>query len=89
MTKTNKLIGGAVVVILGYYLYHNYKVKSKVADLKDGADYPAPPTPLYTPTPVPTISKLVTNINAKAEQEVDQKNFAGNMGTSMNAQYFR
>lgn len=62
MTKTNKLIGGAVVIILGYYLYHNYKVKNEVSELKEGADYPSPP-----PTTVPTISKLVSNNSAIAE----------------------
>lgn len=38
MTKQNKLIVGAVVVLVGLYLYKQNKVKNEVSDLKNGAD---------------------------------------------------
>jgi hypothetical protein len=37
MTKQNKLIVGAVVVLGAYYLYSKNKTKMEVADLKMGA----------------------------------------------------
>jgi len=44
MTNQNKLIVGAVVVLGAYYLYTKNKTKMEVADLKDGAETPAPAT---------------------------------------------
>ena len=40
MTKQNKLIVGAVVVLGVYYLYAKNKAKNEVSDLKSGADLP-------------------------------------------------
>jgi hypothetical protein len=40
MTKQNKLIVGAVVVIGGLYALNQYRKKKVVADLKDGANTP-------------------------------------------------
>lgn len=38
MTNQNKLIvGGVVVVLLGYYFYNKNKVKNEVLELKNGA----------------------------------------------------
>lgn len=40
MTKQNKLIVGAVVVLGAYYLYDRNKKMKAVSDLKAGADTP-------------------------------------------------
>jgi hypothetical protein len=42
MTKQTKLIVGALVVLGAYYLYTKNKTKMEVADLKEGAETPAP-----------------------------------------------
>lgn len=73
MTKKNKLIVGAVVLLGAYYLYNKNKVKNEVEDLKEGADYPAPPPPLAEPTEVPKESKELTQIN-----HLDSLRFRGN-----------
>ena len=65
MTKKNKLIVGAVVLLGAYYLYNKNKVKNEVEDLKEGADYPAPPPPLAEPTEVPIKAKEMTVINQR------------------------
>jgi hypothetical protein len=44
MSKQTKLIVGAVVVLGAYYLYTKNKTKMEVADLKEGAETPAPET---------------------------------------------
>jgi ribonucleotide reductase alpha subunit len=49
MTKRNKLIVGAVVVIGGLYALNQYRKKKVVADLKDGAN-----TSVETEVPVGT-----------------------------------
>jgi hypothetical protein len=95
MTKTNKLIVGAVALVGAYYLYHKYKVKSEVQDLKDGADYPAPPSTIAPATtepskPVPTTS---TQVNTSSPTLVEGgggkfSNFAGSRN-GFSAQYFR
>jgi hypothetical protein len=75
MTKRKKLIVGALVVLGAYYLYNKYKVKNEVEDLKEGADYPAPPTPLppstTTPTPTPEeIAKKTADCEKKWQDEI-------------------
>jgi hypothetical protein len=89
MTNQNKLIVGAVVVLGAYYLYNKYKVKSEVQDLKDGADYPAPP-PAIAPAPVTastTVPTTSTQVNTNAPTLVEGgggkfSNFAGKKGNS-------
>jgi hypothetical protein len=86
MTKQNKLIIGAVVVLGAYYLYSKNKTKNEVSDLKDGADNVVVGTvaiPLVaTEVSTSTISKI-------SDEEKKQLNFAGSRGKSTNAQYFR
>ena len=46
MTKQNKLIVGAVVVLGAYYLYDRNKKMTAVADLKAGAEVKAEEVPV-------------------------------------------
>ncbi len=46
MTKQNKLIVGAVVVLGAYYLYDRNKKMTAVADLKAGAEVKAEEVPI-------------------------------------------
>jgi hypothetical protein len=73
MTKKNKLIVGAVVLLGAYYLYNKNKVKNEVEDLKEGADYPAPPPPLAEPTKVLNESKVVNVIDAKNRDNFERQ----------------
>jgi hypothetical protein len=68
MTQKNKLIIGAVVLLGAYYLYNKNKVKNELEDLKEGADYPAPPPPL-----------AVTNMENKLKSRGEIKEFKGDV----------
>jgi hypothetical protein len=89
MKNTKKLIVGAVVVLGAYYLYSKNKVKNEVEDLKEGADYPAPPTPLPTPTPVPTTSTEIKNGSITLADDVGKKfsNFDGKKQNSFSTTF--
>ena len=68
MTKQNKLIVGAVVVLGAYYLYTKNKAKKEVSDLKAGAD-------VTTPTMVNSVPEKVLDLpqtgGIKLAQEQD------------------
>jgi hypothetical protein len=73
--KTKKIIIGAVVVLGAYYLYNKYKVKSEVADLKEGADYPAPYIPFpVTTTPDKVILQTIVPVPAKVQTPTNNGN---------------
>jgi hypothetical protein len=88
MTKQNKLIVGAVVVVVGLYLYKQNKTKNEVANLKSGADVMPPPpidnTVGGTPISAQTggIKLAQEDFRKKGQAEVTQLNFAGKRGNS-------
>lgn len=88
MTKQNKLIVGAVVVLGAYYLYHNYKVKNEVTDLKAGADVTSSPAVDNTVGGTPLTSengeiKLLQNDLKKGQAQVTEMSFDGKKSKSM------
>jgi hypothetical protein len=87
--KTKLIVGGVLVAVVGYYFYNKNKTKNEVADLKDGADVPAP----ATIQPMTSVPLEVTEIKADsitlAQGGNKFSNFAGSRGNSMSAQYFR
>ena len=90
MTKRNKLIVGAVVVLGVYYLYDRNKKMKAVSELKAGADV----TPAPEPAPAPAVTggvkaPSIVKSSALVVEEQKQLNFAGGRGKSMTAQYFR
>jgi len=89
MTKQNKLIVGALVVLGAYYLYDRNKKMKVVSDLKAGADV-TKDTPVL---PVGGGSVPLEAVEVKSELRADniQKNMSNfaNKGNSMSAQYFR
>jgi len=94
MTKQNKLIVGAVVVLGVYYLYDRNKKMKVVADLKMGASEPAlgggDRTTLESMTSVPLIATEIKGSTIElAEGGNKFSNFAGSRRNSMSAQYFR
>jgi len=101
MTQKTKLIVGAVVVLGAYYLYTKNKTKMEVADLKDGAETPAPATiqPITSDSEegkslFKKMDSLPLNLLRADSIQVVQggnkfSNFDGGRKNSMFAQYFR
>mgnify|MGYP000544216283 CR=1 FL=1 len=87
MTKQKKLIVGAVVVVLAYYLYDRNKKMKAVSELKAGADV----QPEVTEVPVGTggIKSAPLSIVKSEKVELKELNFAGSGGKSVSAQYYR
>jgi len=92
MTKRNKLIVGAVVVLGAYYLYDRNKKMKVVSDLKAGADV-TKDTPVLPvgggSVPLEVTEVSTSTISKMGDEEKRQLNFAGGRGKSMSAQYFR
>ena len=87
MTKQNKLIVGAVVVLGAYYLYDRSKKMKAVADLKAGAEVPATIQPM---TSIPLEATEVKSESIQVAQGGNKfNNFAGSKRNSISAQYFR
>ena len=90
MTKQNKLIVGAVVVLGAYYLYSKNKTKNEVADLKNGAEVPVlqggDRTTLETIKPMTSVPLVATELRADSIQVAEGgnkfSNFAGKRGNS-------
>ena len=95
MTKRNKLIVGAVVVIGGLYALNQYRKKKVVADLKDGAnttvevaEVPVVTGGVKAPSSIKPMSSALIKTNLRADsiqlEEGGNKfsNFAGRRGNS-------
>ena len=88
MTKQNKLIVGAVVVLGAYYLYDRNKKMKAVSDLKAGADI-TEVVGVGVAVPIVATEVSTSTISKIEDEQSKQLNFAGGRGKSMTAQYFR
>jgi hypothetical protein len=95
MTKQNKLIVGAVVVLGAYYLYDRNKKMKAVSDLKAGAEtkvevaeVPVVTGGVKAPSTIKPMSSALIKTNLRADsiqlEESGDKfsNFAGRRGNS-------
>lgn len=86
MTKQNKLIVGAVVVLGAYYLYDRNKKMKVVSDLKAGAEVALPPSTTTTIQPMTSVPLVATELRADSIQVAEGgnkfSNFAGKRGNS-------